>query len=135
MVKKIDKIAEEIIDKLKKENIVIHRYDSSSTNSIYLKLDYGMSYSIRISDHKGKKHLQFRYNLLTNIKKTRIKRKGKYERRFYNVKDIDLLINDIKKERRKKLIRYGKERYKKHMFVRRKSAKKDNGFWLNAEHV
>lgn len=37
--------------------VVIHRLDAYSTNSIYLKFDYGIVNSLRISDHEGKKHL------------------------------------------------------------------------------
>lgn len=36
--------------------VVIHRLDAYSTNSIYLKFDYGIVNSLRISDHEGKKH-------------------------------------------------------------------------------
>lgn len=32
--------------------VVIHRYDAYSTNSVYLKFDYGVGNSLRISDHK-----------------------------------------------------------------------------------
>lgn len=31
--------------------VVIHRLDAYSTNSIYLKFDYGIVNSLRISDH------------------------------------------------------------------------------------
>ncbi|MBM7715323.1 hypothetical protein JOC94_002310 [Bacillus thermophilus] len=53
--KELQETADYIIARLKKKGIVIQRYDSYSTNSIYLKLDYGVSNSVRISDHKGKK--------------------------------------------------------------------------------
>ena len=44
---------------LLEKGFIVQRYDSVTTNSIYLKLDYGMCNSIRISDHKGKKHLSY----------------------------------------------------------------------------
>ena len=34
--------------------VIIHRYDAYSTNSIYLKFDYRVAKSLRISDHPGK---------------------------------------------------------------------------------
>ena len=54
---------------LLEKGFIVQRYDSVTTNSIYLKLDYGMCNSIRISDHKGKKHLSYMYNLRSDIKK------------------------------------------------------------------
>lgn len=39
--------------------VLIHRYDAYSTNSVYLKFDYGVANSLRIADHAGKKHLAY----------------------------------------------------------------------------
>lgn len=61
-------IAEYIATKLLEQGFIIHRYDSYTTSSIYLKLDYGLMNSIRISDHKGKKHLSYRYNVESGVK-------------------------------------------------------------------
>lgn len=47
-------ICNKIIDFLLDNGFSVLRYDAYSTNSIYLKLDYGVCYSIRISDHPGK---------------------------------------------------------------------------------
>lgn len=43
--------------------VLIHRYDAYSTNSVYLKFDYGVANSLRIADHAGKKHLAYRFNI------------------------------------------------------------------------
>ena len=48
--------------------VVIHRYDAYSTNSVYLKFDYGVGNSLRISDHKGKKHLAYRFNIILDLR-------------------------------------------------------------------
>ena len=45
-------IADYIQSKLLEYGFKIQRYNAYSTNSIYLKLDYGVCNSIRISDHK-----------------------------------------------------------------------------------
>lgn len=66
---KLDEIANKIQSKLLDKGFIIHRYNAYSTKSIYLKLDYGVGNSIRISDHIGKGHLQYRYNVLTTVKK------------------------------------------------------------------
>lgn len=62
----LDTIANDIITRLNGK-VIIHRYDSYSTNSIYLKFDYGVANSLRISDHDGKQHLQYRYNILESL--------------------------------------------------------------------
>ena len=58
MNKELEQIAENVIQRLKGK-VIIHRYDSISTNSIYLKFDYGVACSLRISDHNGYKHLDY----------------------------------------------------------------------------
>lgn len=42
--------------------VLIHRYDAYSTNSVYLKFDYGVANSLRIADHAGKEYLSYRFN-------------------------------------------------------------------------
>lgn len=63
----IQSIADSLIHTLSQAGFTIQRYDASTTDSIYLKLDYGVGNSIRIS---GKKHLNYRYNiiLMTSIR-------------------------------------------------------------------
>ena len=65
---KLKEIAQYLENKLLEQGFIIHRYDSYSTNSIYLKLDYGVMNSIRISDHKGKQYLSYKYNIECGIK-------------------------------------------------------------------
>lgn len=61
----IKKIADYLVTEFKRLGFIVQRYDAYSSNSVYLKLDYGLSYSIRISDHRGKEKLQYRYNVYT----------------------------------------------------------------------
>lgn len=49
--------------------MIIHRYDAFSTNSVYLKFDYGVANSLRISDHAGYGYLSYRYNITLGLKK------------------------------------------------------------------
>lgn len=46
-------LAAYVCDKLAGK-VLIHRYDAYSTNSVYLKFDYGLGNSLRLSDHTGK---------------------------------------------------------------------------------
>lgn len=43
-------LAAYVCDKLAGK-VLIHRYDAYSTNSVYLKFDYGLGNSLRLSDH------------------------------------------------------------------------------------
>ena len=65
----LQEIADSICRRLKKKGFSILHYDAMSTDSIYLKLDYGVCNSIRIGGHRGKSKLKYRYNIGTNIKK------------------------------------------------------------------
>ena len=60
--------------------VVIHRLDAYSTNSIYLKFDYGIVNSLRISDHEGKKHLSYRYNILLDQQVREVRHMNGYDR-------------------------------------------------------
>ena len=61
-------IEKKIINYLSNLGISIHIYHAFSTNSIYIKLDYGVLGSIRISDHDGKERYKYKYNVRTDIK-------------------------------------------------------------------
>lgn len=63
--KMTEKVTNYLIKEFKKEGIIIQKYQSKTSLSVYLKLDYGVLNSIRISDHKGEKYLNYRYNVLT----------------------------------------------------------------------
>ena len=48
-------VASILIQELISIGFIVHRYNSYTTSSIYIKLDYGLSCGIRIADHPGKK--------------------------------------------------------------------------------
>ncbi|MFW5962594.1 MAG: hypothetical protein ACOCQR_03160 [bacterium] len=127
----INKIAQKIIEELKKDDFIIQRYDSYSSKSVYLKIDFGVCNSIRISDHTGKGHLKYRYNIQTDIKENRIE-DNKFERRYYRADNVKELIKDIKKAKKDKLKKYGKENYEKYMEQNKKDGHKKKGFWQEA---
>ena len=62
--KQIKDIADKLVSALGRKGFIIQRYDAFKTDSVYLKLDYGVCNSIRISDHPGKQNLQYRYNVI-----------------------------------------------------------------------
>lgn len=104
MADSIRDIADYVIARLKSEGFTIQRYNSYSTNSVYLKLDYGVVNSIRISDHKGKKHLQYRYNLSQQHKGvSRAKSPQGLDRFYYGFAQVDAMLTDIIEARQSKL--------------------------------
>lgn len=121
-------IAQEIISKLKYAGFNILRYDAYSTNSIYLKLDYGVCNTIRVSDHTGKKYLKYRYNLIAGLDKS-YSEIDKCPRYYYSLSDIDLMIKHIISDRDTKIHKYGVARYIKYMNDNKKNHKGDKGFW------
>ena len=56
-------IAKVLVQKLLDMGFTVHRYNAVTTNSIYLKLDYGVCCGIRIADHNGKKKYHYRFNV------------------------------------------------------------------------
>ncbi len=62
--RKVRQVADTMVHFFQSQGIKVMRYDAYSTSSIYLKLDYGMLYTMRISDHPGKKYLRYRYNII-----------------------------------------------------------------------
>lgn len=127
-------IAEELIDALLDRGFVIQRYDAYSTNSIYLKLDYGVSNSIRIGDHQGKKHLNYRYNIGPGIRQ--FYRKDEQYPRFYFPEDQTMkLVGLIEEERIQRIRKYGTKRYWEYMEKNKEEGKKQPGFWQSARLV
>lgn len=127
-------IAEYIIQKLLDNDIVIQRYDSMSTSSIYLKLDYGVCNSIRISNHTGKKYLKYRYNLILDCEPHTAM--DGYVRHYFNQNNIDEMLALILKDRKDKITKYGYSNYKDFMKKNQHEHKVDKqGFWRTARLI
>lgn len=129
----IQELADIMIAGLKKAGFVIQRYDAYSTKSIYLKLDYGVGNTIRISDHTGKDHLSYRYNLMTNINKYRkeLDHKG-FKRTYWPMKSVQSLIGTIIKDKQEKIAKYGLHRYNYYMKQNIHENQYASGFWKEA---
>lgn len=134
-MKEIEEIASYVISRLKEQGIIIQRYNSITTNSVYLKLDNGVANSIRISDHRGKKHLAYRYNVLTSIKEPYREQSGEYYKYYYPKHDTNKMINAILFNRHTRIEQYGMERYKQFMESNKLKNKHSKGFWDKAIYV
>lgn len=117
-----------LLYRLNQEGFILQYYEAYSTSSCYIKLDYGVSNSIRIADHKGKDKYPYRFNLMINLDES-------YEddgRNYYSIKDYDKMISDIKKFRDEQLNKYGFSYYE-YMLNNKKDAKNKKGFWSKAK--
>lgn len=127
-ISSVSEIADTLCVELKRAGFIIQRYDAYSTESIYLKLDFGVCNSIRISNHQGKKYLKYRYNIGPHIKEYREVR-DKFPRYYYRADKIGNLLKKILKDRDFKRKRYGDYLYKKYMRKNQLENKENKGFW------
>lgn len=130
----VQNLAEVLQEALLKAGIVVQRYDAYSTDSIYLKLDYGVCNSIRISNHNGKRYLKYRYNIGSHIPKYRMAH-DRYDRYYYPACQVTALIRKIEEDRQQKIKRYGPQRYKHMMEENLKEHQNVPGFWKKARLV
>jgi hypothetical protein len=131
----IQSIADGIIYFLKSQGFTIQRYDSSTTNSVYLKLDFGASNSVRISDHPGKSHLQYRYNVLLRGDDYKEDNTKTYPMYFYNEKTYCDMLCFILKAKQEKLEKYTRRGYNRLMRENNYMNKDKVGFWQDAKII
>lgn len=128
----LNDIAEAVIQKLRGK-VIIHRYDAYSTNSIYLKFDYGVANGLRISDHTGKRYLKYRYNILTDQKIKSVAKDHGFDRFYYSPEMINAVCRDILSAKREK-----QERYKDYDAVVSRAMEKvqhEKWFWQDAKEI
>lgn len=130
--RRVDIIIQLLID----NGFAIQRYDALSTNSVYLKVDYGVCNSIRISDHIGYSHLSYKYEMLIGKMNGReyIKKNGYWCTR-YGANDYRELIADIVKSREYKLDKYGYDGYEKLIEMQISRNRDKPGFWEKARLI
>lgn len=110
-------VANILIPRLLNMNFIVHRYNSYSTSSIYLKLDYGLSCGIRIADHNGKKKYHYRFNVLKDYKGNKVINRDNLVSYFFNYDELDELLDAVQKEKQSKVNKYGIKNYKKYMEI------------------
>lgn len=131
MRNELDNLADSIAKRLISEGFTVQRYNAYTTNSIYLKLDYGVCNSIRISDHPGKKYLKYRYNIGSFVKEYR-KEKDKFDRFYYRADKSKNMIKKIIEDREAKKSKYGEDGYVRLMQKRKSENAGTLGFWSKA---
>lgn len=137
----MDEVADYLVEQLKGQGLTIHRYDATSTHSIYLKLDFGVAGSIRISDHKGKRYLHYTYNVETWRKEydVGIDKRGNFRYYYPPTKEmLDKLVAEAKQRADERHKKYGDEKYAEYMRKNQEQGlqtKKDWTFWHKARLV
>ena len=131
----IMKATDYLITQLKSEGFSVMRYDSITTNSVYLKLDDGVGGSIRISDHEGKKQYSYKYNLIKGNALTKLIDGKGIERFYFPMREIELLIKKVIYDREQILIKYGQRNYQKFMERNRIKGASKEGFWKCARYM
>lgn len=104
-----------LVSKLLDMGFIVHRYNSHSTSSIYLKLDYGLSCGIRIADHPGKKKYSYRFNVIKDYSGDKVILKDDLICRFYDFDELDSVLNAIQQEKQEKINKYGLKNYQRYM--------------------
>ncbi len=131
MEAELKRLADSIAGRLLAKGFTVQRYDAHSTSSVYLKLDYGVCNSIRISDHPGKRYPKYRYNIGPFVKEFK-KAMDKYPRLYYRADKSDRMIKRIVQDREAKKFRYGEGGYERLMRKNRSERAGSRGFWSEA---
>lgn len=129
-------IADEIQGKLLDMGFTVHRLDAYTTNSVYLKVDCGVCHSIRVSDHKGKEHLKFRYNIGTFVKRFRSVN-DMCRRYYFTVDEVDRLVKFVKHDRVRAIdVLGGRKAYREQVQrFRERGEAMTEGFWTKCWEV
>lgn len=130
----IRSVAHVMVHFLQSQGIKAMRYDAYSTNSIYLKLDYGVCGPLRISDHPGYEWLKYRFNVIKG------KRGRRYSRGRYiygmTVQDLNTMCKDIVTLKQQRMQKYGYFRYQQYMDQNQKAHENDKDkFWKLAHDL
>jgi len=133
----VEQVKQSFLAKLKKEDLFVQVYDAFTTNSVYIKFDFGVANSLRISDHKGKGY-PYRFNIRTDI--NQIKEEvvdGKKRIYFPNTPaSINKLIEMIVGYKKEKIKKYGRKNYISYLKEDRKKGEMlDSSFWRESELV
>ena len=126
-----NEVANILISKLLDMGFIIHRYNSHSTSSIYLKLDYGLSCGIRIADHPGKKKYSYRFNVIKDYVGNKVILKDGLICNFYDFNELDNVVNAVQKEKQDKINKYGLRNYQIYM----KKQKNENELFKRFKNV
>jgi hypothetical protein len=142
----LDKAVHTLIKRLKEERFIVQKYKSRSTRSVYLKIDFGLCHSIRISDHLfADMDGRIKYHVVENLPKKekrmlqQVNEEYKVENLFFPMKEeyIEEIVQKIVENRERERRHKGKEGYVDWMYNRYCLMKDDakNGFWKKSKII
>lgn len=112
----LEELARDIINYVKKYGIHVLRYDAKTSESIYLKFDYGISGSLRISAHDSKVESRYTFNIIKGLE-TPFKEKVKVDDNkflevyYYPDSLYKNVAKDIVRFKDFKIDKYGRNKY------------------------
>lgn len=129
----IQKLAREVVDALG-DTFIIQRYDSVTSRSVYLKFDYGVCNSLRLSDHEGKPYYSYKFNIGTHIERIR-RVEEEYTRFYYPEHETERFFRDVIELKESIIQSYGYNAYQKFKRRNLKENSGSSGFWSRAKVV
>lgn len=135
MCHEIEEVKRYIIRTLRKHGFAVQLYQAHTSNSVYIKVDYGLCNTIRISDHKGKHNLAYRFNLRKDVKERYADRSKRYVQYMYPLSDKRLVIDEILFMRKKKIAKNGVAWYLNELRTQKQSNRNNKGFWEKCQLV
>lgn len=118
MRQEVQHLADRIERRLKRAGVRVTRFEAK-TGSIYMWLDEGLAYNIRISDHEGPAHHRYRYNMLTCPFVHKRRHNGAAIRLFYNPPEFFKMISAILSVRKSRMASFGMREYQTIMKMRK----------------
>lgn len=126
-------VADFVVDYMRRAGVIVQRYDAISTLSVYLKFDFGLAQTMRISDHKSKDQLFYRYNVRTDVSEYFKDGEGATERNFFPIDQAEVACRMILISRFRKIGKYGLSWYERTLNEQpSKKAFQNNRFWQAA---
>lgn len=136
--KEIKRCADIIERRMIANGVVVQRYDSFSTNSVYLKFDGGLANSLRIGDHKGKKHLNYMFMIDINHQGSVKITCDKFFQYTYGTtrKNLAKLVEHILRHRQKRINGYlNIDEYRHAVRMQFLTKGEQRGFWKQARLI
>ena len=126
----IENTAQRISNLLIHDGFIVHRYNSNSTNTVYLNIDCYLCGIIRISDHPEKSHKKIAYHLLEYQKDIKVfKDSNGFIQRIYPLNEYETLFNYIQESRKRKFKKYGVSNYNFLLEYRKETIQHKNKHW------
>lgn len=111
-------LADRIERRLKKAGVRVRRVNAH-TGSVYLSLDEGLAYHVRISDHEDALRWRYRYNMLTCPFLHKRRHNGYTVRFYYNPSEFYKMISAILSVRKSRMTSFGMKEYQNIMNIRK----------------